>query len=118
MSIDSTLLAKRAAALAGEKKAIDIRVLDLRPVAGFTDFFVICSAGSDRQIKAIHDAIREGIKRNFGRNPDRVDGERDSNWVCMDYGDAMIHIMAPAARSFYRLEQLWADAESLDLKAS
>lgn len=116
MSNDSTLLAKHAAKLAGDKKAIDIRVLDLRPVAGFTDFFVICSAGSDRQIKAIHDAVREGIKQDFGRNPDRVDGERDSNWVLMDYGDAMVHIMSPEARGFYRLEQLWADAE--ELKAS
>jgi len=110
MTAEAESLARAAAEFADDKKAIDIRVLDLREIASFTDFFVICSGGSDRQIKAIQDGIREGLRERFGRSPERVDGEREARWVLIDYGDCMIHVMTAEAREFYRLRQPWGGA--------
>ena len=101
-------LTQAIAALAADKKAIDIVALDLRGVAGYTDFFLICSGGSDRQTKAIHDGIHEELKRS-GALPRRVEGERSSKWILMDYLDCVVHIFTPEARAFYRLEQLWGE---------
>jgi ribosome-associated protein len=102
-------LADRIAAVASDRKAIDIRVLDVRGMVGYTDFFVICSGNTERQTKAIHDAIHEDLKRD-GLIPRRVEGAREARWVLMDYLDAVVHIFTPDARSFYRLEQLWGEA--------
>jgi ribosome-associated protein len=102
-------LADRIAAIASDRKAIDIRVLDLRVVVGYTDFFVICSGNTERQTKAIHDAIYKQLK-DLGLLPRRVEGEREARWVLMDYLDCVVHIFTPEARSFYRLDNLWGDA--------
>jgi ribosome-associated protein len=102
-------LADRIAAVASDRKAIDIRVLDVRGIVGYTDFFVICSGNTERQTKAIHDAIHEDLKRE-GLLPRRVEGAREARWVLMDYLDAVVHIFTPDSRSFYRLEQLWGEA--------
>jgi ribosome-associated protein len=101
-------LVDRVAAIASDKKAMDIRVLDVRGVVSYTDYFVICSGNTERQTKAIHDAVYEDLKRE-GRLPRRVEGAREASWVLMDYLDAVIHIFTPEARSFYRLEQLWGE---------
>jgi ribosome-associated protein len=103
-------LVDRIAAVASDRKAIDIRVLDVRGMVGYTDFFVICSGNTERQTKAIHDAIHEDLKRDDGVLPRRVEGAREARWVLMDYLDAVVHIFTPDARSFYRLEQLWGEA--------
>jgi ribosome-associated protein len=76
---------------------------------GYTDFFVVCSGNTERQTKAIHDAIHEDLKRD-GLIPRRVEGAREARWVLMDYLDAVVHIFTPDSRSFYRLEQLWGEA--------
>jgi ribosome-associated protein len=102
-------LVDRIAEIASDRKAIDIRVLDVRGMVGYTDFFVICSGNTERQAKAIHDAIHESLKAE-GVLPRRVEGARESRWVLMDYLDAVVHIFTPDARSFYRLEQLWGEA--------
>jgi ribosome-associated protein len=102
-------LVDRIAAVASDRKAIDIRVLDVRGIVGYTDFFVICSGNTERQTKAIHDAIHESLKAE-GVLPRRVEGSREARWVLMDYLDAVVHIFTPDARSFYRLEQLWGEA--------
>jgi ribosome-associated protein len=102
-------LVDRIAGVASDRKAIDIRVLDVRGMVGYTDFFVICSGNTERQTKAIHDAIYEDLKRD-GLLPRRVEGAREARWVLMDYLDAVVHIFTPDARSFYRLEQLWGEA--------
>jgi ribosome-associated protein len=102
-------LVDRIASIASDRKAIDIRVLDVRGMVGYTDFFVICSGNTERQTKAIHDAIHEDLKRD-GVLPRRVEGSREARWVLMDYIDAVVHIFTPDARSFYRLEQLWGEA--------
>ena len=95
---------------AADKKAIDIVELDLRGVLGYTDYFVICSGNTDRQTKAIHDGIREGLKKDHGLLPRRVEGVGEARWILMDYLDVVVHIFTPEARDFYRLEQLWGEA--------
>ena len=107
-------LVDRIIEAAADKKAIDIRVLDVRGMVGYTDFFVICSGNTERQTKAIHDAIHEDLKRS-GVLPRRVEGARESRWVLMDYLDAVVHIFTPDAREFYRLEQLWGEAPSREV---
>ena len=107
--LTGTELVDRIAEVASDKKAIDIVVLDVRDIVGYTDFFVICSGNTDRQAKAIHDGIHEELKRE-GVLPRRVEGERQASWILMDYLDAVVHIFTPDARSYYRLEQLWGEA--------
>jgi ribosome-associated protein len=102
-------LVDRIASVASDRKAIDIRVLDVRGMVGYTDFFVICSGNTERQTKAIHDAVHEDLKSE-GVSPRRVEGAREARWVLMDYLDAVVHIFTPDAREFYRLEQLWGEA--------
>lgn len=95
---------------AADRKARDIVELDMRSVVGYTDWFVICTGNTDRQVKAIHDAIHEGCKRDHGLLPRRVDGVAQAQWVLMDYLDVIVHIFTPQTRDFYRLEQLWGEA--------
>jgi ribosome-associated protein len=108
-------LTQAIAALAADKKAIDIVALDLRGVAGYTDFFLICSGGSDRQTKAIHDGIHEGMKKQHDTLPRRVEGASEARWILMDYLDCVVHVFTPDTRDYYRLEQLWGDVARLDL---
>jgi ribosome-associated protein len=105
-------LALRIAEIASDKVAHDIRVFDLRELVSYTDYFVIGSGGTERQAKAIHDAIYQELKDVHGRLPRRVEGLTESRWILMDYLDAVIHIFTPDARGYYRLEQLWGDAPS------
>lgn len=95
---------------AEDKKAHDLVELDMRGVLGYTDWFVVCSGNTDRQTKAIHDAILEGLKREHGVIPRRVEGLPSADWILMDYLDVVVHIFTPATRDFYRLEQLWGEA--------
>jgi len=103
-------LAEVIAEQAAEKKAGDIVVLDLRGVLGYTDLFVICTGNTDRQVKAIHDGIHQGLKDDHGILPRRVEGLLEARWVLMDYLDVVVHVFTPDARAFYRLEQLWGEA--------
>jgi ribosome-associated protein len=91
--------------------------LDLREIAGFTDFFVVCTGRSDRQVKAIHDGIHAGMKSEYGTLPARVEGLTQANWVLMDYLDVIVHVFTPETRAYYRLEQLWGEAPSLAARA-
>jgi ribosome-associated protein len=107
--LEASELVDRIAAVASDKKAIDIRVLDVREIIGYTDFFVICSGNTDRQARAIYEGIYDELKRE-GVMPRRVEGERQASWILMDYLDCVVHIFTPDARSYYRLEQLWGEA--------
>jgi ribosome-associated protein len=103
-------LVQQIAFFAQEKKAIDVVVLDLREVVGYTDYFLICSGNTARQTKAIHDGILEGLKREHELLPRRVEGAGAAEWILMDYLDAVAHIFTPQAREYYRLEELWGEA--------
>jgi ribosome-associated protein len=103
-------LAERIAAIASDRKAADVRVIDLRGIVSYTDFFVICSGNTERQTKAIHDAIHAELKREEGLLPRRAEGQREARWIVLDYLDCVVHIFTPDARGFYRLDQLWGEA--------
>ena len=107
-------LVERIVEVASDRKAVDIRVLDVRGIVGYTDWFVICSGRSERQAKAIHDAVYESLKAD-GVLPRRVEGAREARWILMDYLDAVVHVFTPEAREFYRLEQLWGEAPSREV---
>ena len=93
-----------------EKKAGDVVELDLRGVLDYTDYFLVCSGNTNRQTKAIHDAIYEGLKSTGRRLPQRVEGLPGARWILMDYLDVVVHVFVPEAREYYRLEQLWGEA--------
>ena len=103
-------LAERIAEIASDRKAIDIRVIDLRGIVGYTDLLVVCSGNTERQTKAISEAIHQRLKDDHGLLPRRVEGDREARWILMDYLDCVVHVFTPDARSFYRLEQLWGEA--------
>jgi ribosome-associated protein len=108
---DSAALAERIAEIAADKKAQDVRVLDLRGVVSYTDFFVVCSGNTERQAKAIHDAVYQELKDSHERLlPRRTEGAREARWILLDYLDCVVHIFTPEAREYYRLEQLWGEA--------
>ena len=116
MSMSPERLAVTIAAHAADRKAIDIVALDLREVAGYTDFFVVASGNTDRQTKAIHDAIHMGLKKHHGLLPRRVEGLGEARWILMDYLDVVVHVFTPAARDYYRLETLWGEVPSLEVE--
>jgi ribosome-associated protein len=108
-TIDATTLARRAVELAEDKQASEIVMLDLRKLNTIADYFVICSGESDRQLKAILEAIDEGMSRELGRDA-RIEGTPDTGWVLLDYGDVVVHIFSVALRDYYRIERLWSKA--------
>ncbi|HLA28715.1 MAG TPA: ribosome silencing factor [Syntrophales bacterium] len=92
-----------------EKKANNIIVMNVREMSSFTDYFVICSGASDRQVQAIASAIRENMKKK-GLLPLGVEGENHGQWVLMDYDDVVVHIFYEPVREFYEIERLWSEA--------
>ena len=106
-------LAGAIAELAADRKALEIVQLDLRQMIGYTDYFVICTGRSERQTKAIHDGIHEGLKSSYGRLPQRVEGLPGARWILMDYLDVVVHVFTPETREYYRLEQLWGEAPAV-----
>ena len=101
---------REAVKAADAKQAKEIRVLDLRDVSSFADFFVICSGANSRQIQAITDEIELRLKKR-GELPNSIEGYGNAEWVLMDYGDYLIHVFSEKARAYYDLERLWRDAK-------
>jgi ribosome-associated protein len=108
----SLQLAHRVASVAAEKLATDIVILDMRDVVSYTDYFVIASGRNPRQTQAIVEDIRERLKKDDRHVPRHSDGERQGDWILMDYLDVVVHVFTPEARSFYRLESLWGEVPS------
>ncbi len=108
-------MAEAIAAYAADRKALEIVQLDLREMIGYTDYFVICTGRTDRQAKAIHDAIHAGLKSEHGLLPRRVEGLTEARWILMDYLDVVVHVFTPDTREYYRLEQLWGEAPALSV---
>lgn len=101
---------------AGEKKAIEPVVLDLREIASFTDYFVIVSGANERQVQAISDEIYETLKK-AGEPAVRVEGYKTAEWILLDYGDFVVHVFEQKARKFYDLERLWRESKRVELPA-
>ena len=100
---------------AGEKKAHDLVVLDLREVASFTDYFVIASGTNVRQVQAVADEVQEQLRKHLRVKPARVEGYNSAEWVLLDYGDFIFHVFEEKSRRFYDLERLWRDAARVPL---
>ncbi|MFN8532344.1 MAG: ribosome silencing factor [Dehalococcoidia bacterium] len=110
--LESLETGRRAIDVAVDKQASDIVLLDVRAVSSLADFFVICTAETGRQINAIVDGIEEEFSHSgVGRR--RREGDAESGWVLLDYGDVIVHVFAPEERDFYRLERLWRDAPAV-----
>ncbi|HRE48732.1 MAG TPA: ribosome silencing factor [Aggregatilineales bacterium] len=110
---ESVDLARRVVDLIGDVKGEAIVLMDLRGLTVMCDYFVIGTANSDRQLNAIVEKIREEIKKESQILPAGVEGKGEDGWVLMDYGDVIVHMFAPQARSYYDLEGLWRDAPVL-----
>ena len=110
--------ARRIAAIARDKLAQDVVILDMRPVCSYTDFFVICTGQNPRQTASIYDEVHMRMKHDVRLLPQSVDGEQESTWIVADYLDVVLHIFTPDARSYYRLEDLWGDVPCIELEAA
>lgn len=106
--LNSEELAIVAARAADEKKAADVCILDMRDKLGVTDFFVVSSGASDRQVRRITEAVRHKLKE-LGVRPSHTEGEGYHHWVVLDYADFVVHVFHQADREFYDLERLWKD---------
>ena len=104
--------ARRAARAALDKKAVDLTVLDVQGVSTVTDYFLVCSGRSAPHVKTIAEAIREGLKED-GVRPLHAEGQAESGWVLLDYGDVLMHVFLADTRAYYALERLWGDAPSV-----
>lgn len=114
-SKDYALIAARAI---DEKKGTDIIIQDVSELLNITDFFVICTAANNRRVDAIAEAVEEQLHKEADIKPSSVEGLDESQWVLMDYGNVVVHIFQPATRDYYRLEQLWDAAPTVDVAAA
>lgn len=116
MLMDSRAKALLAADAAGEIKARDITILDIRRLSPFCDFFVIVSGSSGIQVKAIAEMVEDSLSR-AGFSLKHREGRGEAGWILLDYGDVVIHVFHEEERSFYDLERLWGDAERVEFMA-
>lgn len=103
--------ARFAAGVALAEKASEVVVLNLRGLAGFTDYFVIATADSERRRRTVAEAVERRVREEFGRKPTHLEGFPSAGWLLADYVDFVVHIFAGETRGLYRLERLWGDAE-------
>ena len=109
---DAVMIAAHAAS---EKKATDLVLLELGKIASFTEFFLICTGASTRQVQAISNAIEETLRKS-GKRPLHIEGYSSAEWILLDYGDFIVHVFSPASRRFYDLERLWRDAPRVEVR--
>ena len=104
---DTAAFARTLATTALEKLATDVRLLDLREIVSYTDFFVVCTGSNARQTKAISEHVVERMREMGYHKPRRRESDLEGSWVLLDYVDVVLHVFTPEAREFYRLESLW-----------
>ncbi len=114
--MDSLKFAKEISELTKLKKAFNIKIMDLRKISGIADYFVVCSADSDRQVKAIADEVDEKLVER-GIKCFHREGFETLNWVILDYFDVILHIFRNESRSYYNLEKLWGDAPVIEIES-
>ena len=113
MSEEAINIARTIVSSLEEKKGEDILLLDLRGVCSFTDYFVICTGGSERTLRALAEEIRLRLKSRYSTIARSVEGKASNGWVLIDYGDVILHLFSPTLRDYYRLEDLWRDGQIL-----
>lgn len=104
-----------AAGAAASKKADRILILDVSELLGITDYFVICSGNTERQVRAIAEAVERALAVDDGVKPYRREGEREGRWVLLDYVDFVVHVFHQEERDYYSLERLWSDAPRVNV---
>jgi ribosome-associated protein len=109
---DTAQRVREAVAAADDRKAVDMKVLHLQKISDFTDYFLLCSGNSERQVQAIADAVQERLREHRVR-PLHVEGYNRAQWVLLDYGDLVVHVFQEEPRRHYALERLWSDAPDL-----
>jgi ribosome-associated protein len=112
--LDAKINALKAVELGLEKKAYDLQLLNVQELSSLTDYLLIASGRSDRQVSAIAESIRLGLK-DLGITPLATEGIDEGRWALLDYGDFMVHVFQPSVRSFYDLEGLWSEASQVPL---
>lgn len=108
--------AQHCAAFLLDKKAFNVRILDVRKISSLTDFLVIASGNSDRQVSAAAEAVHLGMKKEYRSMPGGIEGLNEGRWVLIDYGDVMVHVFHEPVRLFYDLDGLWCDAEDVPVE--
>lgn len=103
------------AAYALDKKAFNIKILEVARLSTLTDYLVLASGRSDRQVQAIAEAVRIGLKNEHAIPPVAMEGAREGRWILIDYGDVMVHVFQEPVREFYDLDGLWREAKSIPL---
>jgi ribosome-associated protein len=111
-------LARHAAEILLAHKATDVVLLSLAGVSDMTDYFLIASGTSDTHVRALGNSVLEEMKRDTGQMAHHVEGLSQGRWVLLDYVDVVVHIFHPTLRSFYQIERLWADAETVPLQST
>ncbi|MEW6493959.1 MAG: ribosome silencing factor [Cyanobacteriota bacterium] len=111
-------LALTMAQAADDRKGEDITILRVAEVSYLADYFVIVTGFSRAQVRAIAQAIEEKVEKEYLRQPLRVEGKGESNWILQDYGEIIVHILLPQEREFYNLEAFWGHAEQIEFQAS
>lgn len=113
MGNETELLVAKVVEGIQEKKGKNIITVDLRNLpSGICQFFVVCEGNNPSQVSAICESVWEYVRRDIGEKPYVVDGERNAEWIAMDYGTVIVHIFLPERRAYYNLEHLWADAKT------
>jgi ribosome-associated protein len=106
---DPRALALLIAEIADDIRAKDIALLNVADAVGYADYFVVCTGNTERQVKAVHDAVLKRVKDDERLIPKRVEGVTEATWILMDYLDVVLHVFTPDARDFYRLDRLYGD---------
>ncbi len=114
--LESQELAERIASLCWDVKALDVKVLRVRELVQYTDWFVIASGRSDRQVMAIRDHIEDSLRVEHGVKPFSREGTDHNQWVVIDYSDVVVHLFFEPVRDYYQLENLWGEAPKLPLE--
>ena len=104
-----------AAAAASERKALEMVAIDIRKIASFAEYFLVCSGTSTRQVQAIADEVMEKLRQERDARPLHTEGYETATWILLDYGDLIVHVFTEDSRQFYQLERLWRDAERVEL---
>jgi len=112
LDMDALEIARQAAAIASNKQASDILILDIRKVSSFAEFFVLCSGTSERQLDTTKEEITKGLK-GYDVLPHHEEGSSQSGWLVIDYGNVIIHILTPEKREYYQLEKIWQNAGTI-----
>ncbi len=111
-TIEAADLARRLAQAASDARASDVVVLDIHELTIVTDLFVICSGDNERLLRAIARDVLEAADK-VGVDPRRTEGTAEAGWILIDFADVVVHIFGPAEREFYRLEEIWSEAQTL-----